>query len=249
MTKGVNILYFKGSLAASLVAEKIVLARNHSRQKHLSVAFISIGIVIVTLESGRGFDNQASFSDWCIGIIMLLTSLILSSLMGVHQERIYAKWGKHYQEALFFTVSLTIQFLNVKGHEPPLFQHFLPLPGFGLLYQDIILHFTKIVQSGPISISGYQLDIPCMMVYLIGNIGAQYFCAKSIFKLSSSFTSLTITCLLTLRKFFSILISVIVFDNLFTMTHWIGTIFVFFGIILFSEISIKKRIVVKNKCL
>ena len=97
---------FQGSLAASLVAEKIVLARNHSRQKHLSVAFISIGIVIVTLESGREFDNQATFADWCIGILMLLTSLILSSLMGVHQERVYAKWGKHYQEALFFTVSV-----------------------------------------------------------------------------------------------------------------------------------------------
>ena len=36
---------------------------------------------------------------------MLSTSLILSARMGIYQEQIYSKFGKHHREALFFTVS------------------------------------------------------------------------------------------------------------------------------------------------
>ena len=58
-----------------------------------------------TFESAKTLENQSSFIDWSIGIVMLSTSLVLSALMGVSQERIFNKWGKHYQEALFFTVT------------------------------------------------------------------------------------------------------------------------------------------------
>mgnify|MGYP002043059416 CR=1 FL=1 len=100
-----EIFYFQGSLAASLFAEKIVMARTHSSKKHLSVCLITIGIIMCTFESAKTLENQSSFIDWSIGIVMLSTSLVLSALMGVSQERIFNKWGKHYQEALFFTVT------------------------------------------------------------------------------------------------------------------------------------------------
>ena len=58
-----------------------------------------------TFESAKVLENQSSLIDWSIGIVMLSTSLVLSALMGVSQERIFNKWGKHYQEALFFTVT------------------------------------------------------------------------------------------------------------------------------------------------
>ena len=86
------------------MAEKIVMSRTHSSQKHLSVCLITIGIIMCTFESAKTLENQSNFIDWSIGIVMLSTSLVLSALMGVNQERIFAKWGKHYQEALFFTV-------------------------------------------------------------------------------------------------------------------------------------------------
>ena len=86
------------------MAEKIVMSRTHSSQKHLSVCLITIGIIMCTFESAKTLENQSNFIDWSIGIVMLSTSLVLSALMGVNQERIFAKWGKHYEEALFFTV-------------------------------------------------------------------------------------------------------------------------------------------------
>ena len=80
------------------------MSRTHSNQKHLSVCLITIGIIMCTFESAKTLENQSNFIDWSIGIVMLSTSLVLSALMGVNQERIFAKWGKHYEEALFFTV-------------------------------------------------------------------------------------------------------------------------------------------------
>jgi len=126
-----------------------------------------------TFESAKTLENQSNFIDWSIGIVMLSTSLVLSALMGVNQERIFAKWGKHYEEALFFT-------------------HFLPLPGFLLLYEDILTHFSNIIHADPKFLPFLGFQIP-QIAFLFGNIVSQYICARSIFKMSSQLSSLTIT--------------------------------------------------------
>jgi len=213
-------VFRSGSLAASLMAEKIVMSRTHSSQKHLSVCLITIGIIMCTFESAKTLENQSNFIDWSIGIVMLSTSLVLSALMGVNQERIFAKWGNHYEEALFFT-------------------HFLPLPGFLLLYEDILTHFSNIIHADPKFLPFLGFQIP-QIAFLFGNIVSQYICARSIFKMSSQLSSLTITAILCFRKFISILLSVWIFDNVFTSLHWLGTFLVFIGIILFSDKSKNK---------
>ena len=91
------------------------MSRTHSSQKHLSVCLITIGIIMCTFESAKTLENQSNFIDWSIGIVMLSTSLVLSALMGVNQERIFAKWGKHYQEALFFTVIICSEARAAEG--------------------------------------------------------------------------------------------------------------------------------------
>ena len=49
------------------------------------------------------------------GILMLTFALLMSARMGIYQEVIYAKYGKHAKEALYYS-------------------HCLPLAGFVLLY-------------------------------------------------------------------------------------------------------------------
>jgi solute carrier family 35 (UDP-xylose/UDP-N-acetylglucosamine transporter), member B4 len=56
-----------------------------------------------------------------------------------------------------------------------------------------------------------------------------------VFVLTTECSSLTVTLVLTLRKFTSLIISIIYFNNPFTITHWIGTIMVFFGTLLFTN--------------
>jgi UDP-xylose/UDP-N-acetylglucosamine transporter B4 len=41
---------------------------------------------------------------------MLIFALLVSALMGIFQEHIYAKYGKHPEEALFYSVNKTNNF-------------------------------------------------------------------------------------------------------------------------------------------
>ncbi len=80
------------------------------------------------------------------------------------------------------------------------------------------------------------LAMPILWLYLIGNTLTQYVCISSVFVLTTECTSLTVTLVLTLRKFISLIISILYFQNPFTLLHWIGTILVFVGTLMFSNI-------------
>ena len=44
------------------------------------------------------------FFEWTIGISMLTFALFVSARMGIYQEVVYGKYGKHPKEALFYSV-------------------------------------------------------------------------------------------------------------------------------------------------
>jgi len=75
-----------------------------------------------------------------------------------------------------------------------------------------------------------------MLVYLLGNVITQYICISAVFVLTTESASLTVTLVVTLRKFMSLLFSIWYFQNPFTSLHWVGTTLVFGGTILFSDI-------------
>merc|ERR1711922_19498 len=85
-----------------------------------------------------------------------------------------------------------------------------------------------------------NIQIPCMLVYLLGNVITQYICISAVFILTTECASLTVTLVVTLRKFGSLLFSIWYFHNPFTIHHWLGTILVFTGTLVFS---LKKDVV------
>lgn len=73
-------------------------------------------------------------------------------------------------------------------------------------------------------------------MYLNASIIVRYVCIKSVFILTTECTSLTVTLVVTLRKFFSLIVSIVYFQNPFTTVHWIGTSLVFIGTLLFTDV-------------
>ena len=138
---------------------------------------------------------------------------VLSDVLQV----IYGKYGKHPKEALFYT-------------------HALPLPGFLLLAPDILHHWGLLLSSQPVAIPLLNIQLPVMLLYLLGNVVTQYVCISSVFVLTTECASLTVTLVVTLRKFLSLLFSIMYFNNPFTPYHWLGTGLVFGGTLLFSDI-------------
>lgn len=51
--------------------------------------------------------------------------------------------------------------------------------------------------------------------------------------------SLSVTLLVTIRKFLSLIVSIIYFNNAFTSAHWAGAGLVFGGTLVYSNVILK----------
>lgn len=61
-------------------------------------------------------------------------------------------------------------------------------------------------------------------------------CIRGVFILTTECASLTVTLVVTLRKFVSLIFSILYFQNPFTRWHWLGTLFVFTGTLMYTEV-------------
>ncbi len=114
------------------------------------------------------------------------------------------------------------------------------MPFFIFLGKDIYEHFSMAVDSNPVEVFHLPaygpVVVPCMLLYLALNVATQYACISAVFVLTTECASLTVTLVVTLRKFLSLLFSIWYFQNPFTPEHWAGTFLVFGGTLLFSDV-------------
>jgi len=248
-----HMIFRAGSLMVNMLMGMVLLGKRYKTVKYVSVVMITFGIATCTVMSAtsrvsiktgkavfadpihanetekpseevnklkQGLEKEAEsarFNQLLFGIGLLTFALFLSARMGIYQEVIFGKFGKHAKEALFYT-------------------HALPLPGFLLLAPDIYHHWQICTASEPMHLPLLDFAVPVMVLHLFGNVVLQYLCISAVFVLTTECTSLTASLVLTFRKFLSLLFSIWYFQNPFTLQHWIGTCFVFCGIILFTDI-------------
>lgn len=221
-----HMIFRSGSLIANMILGIMILKNRYSSSKYLSIVLVSVGIFICTIMSAKqvnvghmGTEEEGvnAFMCWLVGIAMLTFALLMSARMGIFQETLYKQYGKHSKEALFYN-------------------HCLPLPGFLLLSKDIYNHGVLFSQSAPIDIPVVGQAVPVMWIYLLMNVITQYICIRGVFILTTECASLTVTLVVTLRKFISLIISILYFRNPFTAWHWVGTFVVFLGTLIYTEV-------------
>lgn len=235
-----------------MVMGMIVLGRRYPPSKYISVLMITCGIILCTIISGTEIVSQSFtyqeillynlplsfqketrgthagesapetnptvvFFHWVLGITLLTVALFISAGMGIYQERLYAKHGKHPFEALYYT-------------------HLMPLPGFLLFSTNISEHFGIVLSSAPVTLPLLPFALPLQLLYLVGNVLTQFVCIASVYILTTEASALTVTLIVTLRKFTSLLFSIVYFKNQFTICHWLGTICVFYGTVIFTDL-------------
>lgn len=232
-----HMIFRSGSLIANMILGIIILKKRYSKSKYLSIVLVSIGIFICTIMSAKQVSDEKgateeegvyAFLHWLLGIAMLTFALLMSARMGIFQETLYKKFGKHSKEALFYN-------------------HCLPLPGFLLLSTNIYNHAVLFSQSSPVEIPVIGYSMPVMWFYLIMNVITQYVCIRGVFILTTECTSLTVTLVVTLRKFLSLIISILYFQNPFTAWHWVGTSVVFLGTLIYTEVWSSIRTALKGE--
>lgn len=221
-----HMIFRSGSLIANMILGIIILKKRYTMSKYLSIVLVSVGIFICTIMSakqvsdekgGTEEDGVYAFMHWLLGIAMLTFALLMSARMGIFQETLYKKYGKHSKEALFYN-------------------HCMPLPGFLLLSTNIYKHAVLFSQRSPMEVPVIGLSMPVMWFYLLMNVITQYVCIRGVFILTTECASLTVTLVVTLRKFLSLIISILYFQNPFTAWHWVGTAVVFLGTLFYTEV-------------
>ncbi|XP_037088057.1 UDP-xylose and UDP-N-acetylglucosamine transporter-like, partial [Pollicipes pollicipes] len=190
-----HMIFKAGSLVANLLMGMVVLGRYYPLHKNAAVVAISAGIGLCTYASRGGAAEPGadggpdSTVTMTIGVALLTSALLLSARLGIYQEVLYTTFGKHSQQALFFT-------------------HALPLPGFLLLASDIGHHTALFSASEPLALPLLPVPVPRLWFFLACNVVTQYVCISSVFRLTEQCTSLTVTLVITLRKFASLLFSI-----------------------------------------
>ncbi|XP_067204985.1 UDP-xylose and UDP-N-acetylglucosamine transporter isoform X1 [Linepithema humile] len=256
-----HMIFRAGSLIANMIMGIYILKKQYPFSKYLSVFMITLGIAVCTIVSGteikslkqKNVDQVATthLEDlfwWILGISLLTIALFVSARMGIYQEVLYSRYGKNAREALYYTHLLPLPFFLMLV--PNIYDHWnfawasepLSLPLIGISIPSLIVYLIgNILTQYPFLIAAtrsfiYLMYLPSRLQSIFLNHIFRYMCISSVFVLTTECSSLTVTLVITLRKFLSLLFSIIYFKNPFTIYHWIGTLLVFVGTIIFTEI-------------
>ena len=141
----VHIIFRSGGLCANLVLGRI-MGKRYSWAQILSVVLVTVGVAAATMSSMSDDDlhtnsqgKAISMRSYSIGISILTLALFMSSAMGLAQESAYNQYGRgHWEEGLFYL-------------------HFLALPMFALVGNDLATQIKIANSSAPMNISASSM--------------------------------------------------------------------------------------------
>lgn len=174
-------------------------------------------------------DVEKDMARWSIGIILLIACLLVQGMLGHTQKRIYDKYLQDRNKHPGLTKNdLADEFLFTSV--------FLSLLGTVPFHSDIV-EFSR-QAMGTRLLMGI---LPMQFVWILFNNIAQACCIKGVFRLYTRHSTLAVNITLSVRKFLTVVISVVVFGNSWSTSHTIGAVFVFTGAFLYSSGGLFER--------
>ena len=224
ISQPLHMVFRSSSLAVSLILGFLLFKKSYNRVQVVGVVIVTVGIFATTFADSKGFEcgpqgcgavfdfmAQLSDSRKVTGVGILTLGLLLSAFLGHLQS-----WGYEY-------------FQKRDQDEAMFFQHFFSIFFFFPFSSSLAEHAQMWSESEPVG-----LGISWMWANVIGNLITQYICVRGVYLLVSTSGPVTATMVLTVRKFLSLIISVTLFGNVWTTSHWIGTVLVFGGAIMYG---------------
>jgi len=231
-----HMIFRSGSLVTSLILGMIILRKHYSIPQILSVLAVTVGIFLATTASVDSFSELAIGDDVAVfikGVTMLTVALILSSILGILQEYTYSQ----YPEVPRGELTTEHQF----------YSHAFSLPMFVTVLPQIITHLKQWSTMALVTIPVINIEVSSLYLFLLANVITQYVCISGVFMMTGAAGSLAMTLTISLRKFVSLVLSIVFFRNPFTLRHWIATVLVFGGTLVYSLWPSQQKIKQSNK--
>jgi len=103
----------------SMVLGIIWMKKRYTNSQKFAVIIVTLGVIYATTSAKANTQKSSpsssstrpnksqdvSTGDYAVGIVMLLSALVVSSVMGLVQESTYRKYGSEWREGLFYSVS------------------------------------------------------------------------------------------------------------------------------------------------
>ncbi|ODV58880.1 Yea4p, partial [Ascoidea rubescens DSM 1968] len=229
----IHIIFRSSSTVITMIIGYLFANKRYNFKQIVSALILTFGIILATI--GNYLNNKKKTSidslidhdhlkSFYIGVFLLMSSSIIIAFNGLFTERTYKIYGKYWQESLFY-------------------QHFLGLPIFIIFQRQLVEEYKQMMYQKetfafkiPVMFSQdfVQLRISKSLCYLLLNCFTQNVCITGVNKLASITNALTVSIVLLIRKFVSLLLSVLIFGNLLHRLCLAGSFFVFTGAGLYS---------------
>lgn len=252
------ILRSAGPVATMLIG-RVVGQRTYPPQKICAVLLLFVGVVCAAIsdawskEKAQTHGREADFTTLTLsepiswrasavwsqvpGFALLTLALLLSALMGVYADGLYARHGR--------SKSITSETL--------FYSHTLSLPFFLLQSRSLITEIGSLASSSPslgtyvrhspasrfgitarTSLFRYVAAVPMSVPLLFANALTQYICISGVNRLSAKSSSLTVSIVLNIRKLASLILSIWLFGNQLPFGVMVGAAIVFVGGALYA---------------
>lgn len=242
------------NIVASVLLGWLCFCERYSWQQLLCVCAVSVGVFLASAGewktlgsagSGKGCadchdvgsnaENSSSADGplWAIGISMLVIVQLIQGFLGHIQAR-------------FYTIYKDLASKHELSDEYLFTAHIAALLPFLWLWEDLAAAARAALASDPVPLPLLSF-IPSRVAWLFLNNVSQVICLKGVFRASAVLSPLTLTVLLSVRKFFSVGLSICWFGNPWTHWHSVATVLIFGGAFVYSQVRSAKETVTHAK--
>jgi len=225
-------LFRSCNVIASVLLGRLVFGQRYGLKQLACVFVITVGIFLGSIGDAKKFscadcggskgkttDASEGFLRWSIGIALLICVQLLQGFLGHTQSVLYRRHAdcgpkSEIAEEFLFTSHVV---------------SFLP---FVFLWDDVVAAARVAISSPPLS---PWLPVPEQIMYLLLNNVFQLLCIKGVFRLSAHYVPLTVNITLSVRKFLSVMLSILWFGHSWTYFHGIAMVAIFGGVFAYSQ--------------
>eukprot|EP00440_Ansanella_granifera_P012960 gb/GFBE01014078.1/.p1 GENE.gb/GFBE01014078.1/~~gb/GFBE01014078.1/.p1 ORF type:complete len:342 (+),score=75.14 gb/GFBE01014078.1/:1-1026(+) len=241
----IHTLFRSCNVIASVLLGFTLFGERYSMKQLFCVLVITVGIFLGTIGDAKQFfggcvdcggkkpvsndpndtSTEAGFWRWCLGIALLVCVQLLQGFLGHTQATLYRRHEKCGPKG-----ELAEEFLFTS--------HLVSFVPFIFLWEDVVAAFRFAMSTPPLS---PLLPIPSQLLFLMLNNFCQLMCIKGVFRLAAHYKPLTVNITLSVRKFLSVVFSILWFGNPWTIFHSIAIVAIFGGVFGYSRCESPSR--------
>lgn len=218
----VHIMFRSSSTVVTMLVSRVVAGRRYTRGQVVLSVLMSVGIVLVILQNEHSGEGTQLSVRFCCGVALLTLASVLSAFLGLYTELLYRQYGNHWREMIFYN-------------------HVMGIPMFAAMGKTIARDFLAMWNAQPkyVLLREPHVAVLSPFMYLVLNAVTQVICARGVNSLTGFASSLTVTVVLTLRKFVSLALSAYIFGTRFTRQGVVGSVVLLAGSVLYSVTTMK----------